>query len=61
MHRLCLTGILFLVLVIFWIPSLYVPTLLRSIYSLGIIRFWWQRGMANKWRFFHVEAYKNTI
>ena len=61
MHGLCLTGILFLELTIFWIPSVNVPTLLRLIHSPGIIRFWWQRRITIKWRFSHVVAYENTV
>ena len=48
MHRLCLTGILFLAIMIFWIPSMEVPAFLRLIYSPGIIRFCFQRRITIK-------------
>ena len=41
MHRLCLISILFFTLMTCWIASMDVLTLLRLIYSPGIIRFWW--------------------
>ena len=60
-HGLCLTGILFLALMICWRPSIVVPTLLRLVYSLGIIRVWWKRRIAIKQSFSCIRADTNTI
>ena len=49
-------SVFLLTLMICWIPSMDVSTLLRLIYSPGIIRFWWQRRIAIKWYFSHIGA-----